>query len=53
MADATNGVVQISYQVAFITVTEAVVDPKPAAPGEEVTITATVENVATPIRPAP
>lgn len=45
LADATSGVVEISYQVEFITVTEAVVSPKPAAPGQNVTITATVENV--------
>lgn len=45
LADATSGVVEISYQVEFITVTEAVVNPKPAAPGQNVTITATVENV--------
>ena len=39
-----DGFISISYVVAYITETTAVVNPIPVAPGKNVTITATVEN---------
>jgi len=47
LVGAESGVVELTYAIEYLTIIEAVAAPNPAAPGEKVTVTATVANIET------